>query len=255
MEAVRLAIAIPQRSADAGLRMQAIAFDLGDTLIEYAGLPPSWAQYYGEALTALAGHLGVTPHPGQIGRGSAVLRGYNTRLHPREREVSFATILAELLPCFGVTKAVDELACARAFFDVFRKRLHCFDDVKPALEGLKARGQKLGVFTDAAYGMPREFIIEDIQLAGLDGFFPAIFTSVDVGFRKPAAETLQRVARELGSKPRDLIHVGNEEKDVLAAKAAGCRSVVIDRNDQRPSWGQDRTIKSLLELWVERAWF
>ena len=26
--------------------MKAIAFDLGDTLVEYAGLPPSWVEHY-----------------------------------------------------------------------------------------------------------------------------------------------------------------------------------------------------------------
>lgn len=235
--------------------MPAIAFDLGDTLIEYAGLPPSWAQHYGEALTVLARFLGVVPHPGQIGRASAVLRGYNTRLHPREREVSFAAILAELRPCFGVTTAVDELACARAFFDIFRKRLRCFEDVRPALQGWKSRGRKLGVFTDSAYGMPRELVIEDIQTAGLEGFFHAVVTSVETGFRKPAAQTLQRVAQELDCTVRDMIYVGNEQKDIQAAKAAGCRSVLLDRADQRPSWGQDRTVKSLLELEGEQAEF
>jgi putative hydrolase of the HAD superfamily len=181
------------------------------------------------------------------------LRGYKTRLHPREREVSFATILAELLPCFGIAVAADELACARAFFGIFRKRLRCYEDVRPTLEGLKGRGQKIGVFTDVAYGMPRELVLEDIHAAALAGFFDAVVTSVETGFRKPAVQTLQRMAQELGCKPHEMVYVGNEQKDIQVARAAGCQSVLVDRTDQRPSWGQDRTVTSLLELWVERS--
>jgi putative hydrolase of the HAD superfamily len=218
-------------------------------------VPPSWEQNYRQALTLLAGHLGVTPHPGQLGRASAVLRSYNTRLHPREHEVPFAKILSELLPCFGVAGPVDELASARAFFEVYRQKLRCFDDSRPALEGLRGREKKIGVFTDAPYGMPRELVLEDVQAAGLAGMFDLFLTSVDTGVRKPSPQALRRVAHDLGCKTFAMTYVGNEQKDIEAAKAAGCRAVLIDRNDQRPAWGQDRTIRSLLELWVERGWF
>ncbi len=235
--------------------MDAVIFDLGDTLLEYEGVPPSWEQHYRDALTALAESLGVTPHPGQLGRGAAVLRTYNTRLHPREHEVPFTKILAELLPCFGVNRAVDELACARTFFRIFRQRLRCFDDSRPALEALRGRGKKIGVFTDAPYGMPTEFVLEDVRDAGLDGLFDVFLTSVDAGFRKPAPEALQRVAEALGCRPWTVMHVGNEKKDIDVARAFGCKAVLLDRHDRRPSWGQDRVIRSLLELWVEHGWF
>lgn len=235
--------------------MDAVVFDLGETLVEYAGLPPSWEQHYREALTALATSLGVTPHPGQLGRASAALRSYNTRLHPRENETTFGAILAELLPCFGLPGPADELACARTFFAIYRHRLRCFDDAQPALEGLRGRGKKIAIFTDTPYAMPRELVLEDVAAAGLDGTFDVFLTSVDLGVRKPSPQVLRHVAQELGCKTFAVTHVGNERKDVEAAQAAGCRSVLIDRSDQRPEWGQDRTIRSLQELWVEHGWF
>jgi len=59
----------------------------------------------------------------------------------------------------------------------------------------------------------------------------------------------------LGCRPAAILYVGNEQADVETAKAAGCRAVVIDRADQRPAWGQDRVVGSLMELWVEHSWF
>jgi hypothetical protein len=64
-----------------------VAFDLGDTLLEYEGIPFSWEAHYSEALQALAASLlrrGLTA--AEIAGGSAVLRRYNTRLNPRIEE-------------------------------------------------------------------------------------------------------------------------------------------------------------------------
>ena len=77
--------------------MKAIAFDLGDTLVEYAGVPLSWEAHYPEALGNLAAFLGLTTTPDRLARACAVLRRYNTRISPREGEVSFALILGEIM--------------------------------------------------------------------------------------------------------------------------------------------------------------
>lgn len=235
--------------------MDAVVFDLGGTLVDFTGPAPRWEQHYRDALSALAVSLGVTPHPGQLGRAASVLRGHNPRLHPRVDEVPFARILEELLPCFGVAGPVDALACARTFFQVYRQPLQCFDDTGPALEGLRTREKKIGVFAESAYGMPTELIREDAQLAGLDGLYDAFRTSVDTGYRKPSGESLYEFASLFGCRPSAILYVGNEQADVETAKAAGCKAVVIDRADQRPAWGQDRVIGSLMELWVEHGWF
>jgi HAD superfamily hydrolase (TIGR01549 family) len=235
--------------------MDAVVFDLGGTLVEYSWATPRWEQHYGDALRAMAGVLGVSPHPGQLGRASAVLRSHNPRLHPREHEVPFTRMLEELLPCFGVTGNVDTDACTVAFFDVYREPLQCCEDTVPAIEGLRSRKKRLGVFGDAAYGMPTRLLREDVRAAGLLEEFDVFLTSVDTGFRKPSGEALRRVAEALGCAPSGMMYVGDEEKDVATAKAAGCRAVIIDRRNQRPNWGQDRLIGNLQELWVEHGWF
>jgi putative hydrolase of the HAD superfamily len=228
--------------------MKAIAFDLGDTLVEYEGLPLSWESHYVEALANLASFLRLAPTPDQINRACAVLRRYNTRHHPRTNEVTFATILGDMLRCFDFDGAAEELPCAEAFFRIFRRRLRCFPEAGAALGSLQQQGIRIGVFTDVPYGMPRELVLEDVDEAALSGFFDTLLTSRDAGFRKPSPETLRLLATKLSCAPDEMAYVGNEKKDVEVARNFGCWSILIDRPAHGNNWGQDRTIRSLSEL-------
>jgi putative hydrolase of the HAD superfamily len=228
----------------------AVAFDLGDTLVEYEGLPLSWEAHYGAALASLTAELRLGATPDQIAQACGVLRRYNTRLQPRTNEVSFSTILRELLACFADERdvEVDEAIGAAAFFRVFRQRLRCFDDVRPTLTRLRAQRRRLGVFTDVPYGMPRALVLEDLAQTKLSDAFDMLLTSRDVGFRKPSPATLQALAERLGCGPKEMAYVGNERKDVEVARAFGCLSILLDRTGAGQEWGQDFTIRSLAEL-------
>ena len=228
--------------------MKAIAFDLGDTLVEYEGVPLNWEAHYPEALGGLAAFLGVTADSDRLARACAVLRRYNTRINPREEEVSFAVILGELVKSFDATVEADEVACARSFFRIFRQRLRCFPDTRAAIEALRRKNLKVGVFTDVPYGMPRQLVLEDVSGAGLEDSFDVLMTSRDAGFRKPSVATLGSLARMLNCSAHEIAYVGNEKKDVEVAQAFGCYSILIDRKRHGSDWGQHRTITSLFEL-------
>lgn len=226
--------------------MKAVAFDLGDTLVEYEGLPLSWEKHYSAALGNLARQMDVPITPETISAGCEILRRYNTRIYPRTREVNFEVILSELLTRFGGDRSgVSEKSCAEAFFRIFRQRLRCFSDTRPALARLREAGWHIGIFTDVPYGMGSELVREDLLLAGLADDFDVLITSRDVGWRKPEIKTLQALAEALGSSAEEMAYVGNERKDVEVARAFGCRSVCLDRTRSNPDWGQDRTIESL----------
>lgn len=228
--------------------MRAIAFDLGDTLVEYEGLPLSWEQHYPAALASLAESLGISPTDSKITAAAAILRRYNTRIHPRTEEVAFSTILREICGAFGVATPVEEEPSAAAFFRIFRQRLRCFPDTRIALDRLRQQGIKIGVFTDVPYGMPRELVVADVAEASLHDSIDVLLTSRDAGFRKPSPVGLRMVAEALDCRAPDLVHVGNEPKDVEVARALGCESILIDRHRHGKDWGQDRTINSLTEL-------
>ncbi len=228
--------------------MKALAFDLGDTLVEYEGLPPSWVDHYPDALAALGRSIGLPLSAKQTESCVAILNTYNTRLTPREVEVGFSEILQKILACLKFNGTPDEIACAKAFFSVFRGRLRAFPDSLPALRRLSQQNFRIGVFTDVPYGMPRALVEEDIQLSGLSDLLGVVVTSGDAGFRKPRPETLQALANRLECVPSGMAYIGNERKDVEAALAFGCKAVLLDRLQQNPDWGQHRTIHSLAEL-------
>ncbi len=228
--------------------MTALAFDLGDTLVEYEGLPSSWEAHYPHALARLAAYVKVLPAPEALDAAQSILRRYNTRLKPRQVEVPFSWILTQLLESLGVAASPDELRCAEAFFSVFRQRLRSFPDAIPLLHRARARGQKIGIFTDVPYGMPRELVMEDVAVSGLSGLIDVLITSREAGYRKPSPQALQALPIALGCARAEMAYVGNERKDVQAALAFGCEAVLLARDGSRPCWGQHRTISSLCEL-------
>lgn len=228
--------------------MRVLAFDLGDTLVEYEGLPLNWVDHYPAALKRLATFLEVRATQGQEDEAVAVLRRYNTRLAPRETEPPFAQLLGELCAVLGATPPADPVGAAGAFFAVFRSRLRPFPEARAVLEALKAGGARVAVFTDVPYAMPRSLVLEDLAAAGLGGLPDLVATSGDVGFRKPSPRPLAYLAEKLGAAPGEMTYVGNEEKDVRAAEAYGCASVLLVRAGPPPAWGQGRTIASLSEL-------
>jgi putative hydrolase of the HAD superfamily len=224
------------------------AFDLGDTLVEYAGLPLSWEEHYPAALAALARHCGFAATRDFLSSGIDVLRRHNTRLIPRVHEVAFRDILVELIAARAAPTELNEIECARAFFAPFRQRLRCMPETGVALRTLRARGARIAVLTDVPYGMPRSLVEEDVQESGISDAIDLLATSRDVGFRKPDRRTLDYLMSRMNTEPGATVYVGNERKDVEAALASGCEAVLFDPRRQMPAWGQHRTIARLTEL-------
>ena len=75
-----------------------------------------------------------------------------------------------------------------------------------------------------------------------------LLTSVEVGWRKPAAAGFLALAERLGTSVGQMLFVGNEAKDVLGAVQAGARSVFLDHERRATDYGQSNTIHSLTEV-------
>ena len=247
----------PSPEAGGGLpggrrKFEGVGFDLGETLVEYSGVPLDWQREYSKALAAVASLWGGHLSPAQIEAGSAVLRRYNTRLAPRRHEVESAAVFAELLDVLGVPHEdarplLD--AATDAFFGVFQRRARAFPDVSATLTALAAARTSVGVLTDVPYGMPRRLVLRDLSVAGLDALAGSLLTSGEAGVRKPDPAGFEALARHLGCSAQAMLFVGDEQKDVAGAKAAGMTAALLWRRDLPiPSWGQDLTFTSLAQL-------
>jgi len=165
-----------------------------------------------------------------------VLEHYNTRLEPRVREVPERVVFSEVTTALGFP-AGDRQMVADAFFACFQRRVTAYPETLAVLRHLRRLSVDVGVLTDVPYGMERARVEANLTAAGLGGLITALLTSVDVGHRKPASAGFLRLAAELGVPVAHLLYVGNEEKDIEGANRAGARSVLIDRENRRPSWG------------------
>jgi putative hydrolase of the HAD superfamily len=115
-----------------------------------------------------------------------------------------------------------------AFSDPAGYRL--FDDVRPALEALAARGITLGVVSNF------EPWLEDVlALEGVDHLFAAVAISGKLGVAKPDPEIFRVALAEAGADPAATLHVGDQPvNDVAAARAVGITPVLIDRFARHP---------------------
>jgi putative hydrolase of the HAD superfamily len=137
-----------------------------------------------------------------------------------------------------------ELADAlfEAFSDPAAYRL--FDDVRPALDELAARGIKLGVVSNF------EPWLEDIlDLQGIGDRFAAVAISGKLGVAKPDPEIFKAALTEAGADPEATVHVGDQPvNDVAAARAVGITPVLIDRYARHPETDGAHRVEDLLEL-------
>lgn len=101
-----------------------------------------------------------------------------------------------------------------------------FPDAPPALSELRSRGLKLVCVSnwDCSLGA----VLERCGLAGdLDG----AVSSAEAGARKPDPAIFGPALRLAGCAPEQALHVGDTpEEDVAAARAAGIRVLLIDRD-------------------------
>lgn len=126
---------------------------------------------------------------------------------------------AELLSGqLGVEISVEEL--------VESVRMRAYPDAKPALRELRERDLKLVVVSN--WDISLETVLERCGLAGLlDG----AISSAGAGARKPDPAIFVPALALAGCEAGEVVHVGDtEEEDVEAARAAGIRVLLLDRD-------------------------
>ena len=226
--------------------IKAITFDLGDTLIYYDGVALNWSRHYVNALTVGFERSGVDPQAQKIGECKEVLRRFNTRITPRDKEYSAVEIFRQI----GVVVGANESQQKRImdeFFAYFQRKSKIYSDTVGSLTKIKASGLAIGILTDVAYGMPKENVQSDV--AAIVSLIDVLLTSVDVGFRKPSPIGYTKLADSLEIDIDQMIYVGNEEKDILGANRAGvAASILINRSGTALDYGQSMTFPNLDEM-------
>ena len=98
-------------------------------------------------------------------------------------------------------------------------------DVKDSLQRLKSAGFRMVTLTNSAPSS----VTRQLKNAGLTDFFERSFSVDAVKKYKPAAETYQHVARELGVATAGLRMIAAHAWDVHGALRAGCAAAFVSR--------------------------
>ena len=124
-------------------------------------------------------------------------------------------------------------------------RITLMDGAKETLERLRKAGAVHDVYTHR--GTSSEPILERL---GILGYFREVVTSA-AGFPgKPSGEAIRYLMNKYGMQPEDTWYVGDRSIDVLCAKDAGVRAILLLPEDSPviPTGYEDRIVRSLNEI-------
>ena len=137
-------------------------------------------------------------------------------------------------------RALDHAAVRAAMLDALA--FATFPDVLPALRELRDRGLRLVVVSNWDCSLP-----EWLDRCGIGELVNGSVSSAVVGEAKPAPAVYEAGLRLAGCDAAEALFVGDSvENDVLGARAAGLRAVLVQRAGDPPLGVA--TVRSLAEL-------
>lgn len=120
--------------------------------------------------------------------------------------------------------------------------------VVPALEALHARGLRLVVVSNA-----NGTLLAHMERLGMTAHFDSVLDSHDEGVEKPDPRFFEIALERCGARKETTIHVGDlYYVDVIGARNAGLRGVLLDEANLRPDADCPR-VRSLEELVAQIA--
>ena len=121
------------------------------------------------------------------------------------------------------------------------------DGVRPALTAIRDHGLTLVVVSNA-----NGTLRAHMDRIGLSAHVDVVIDSQDEGVEKPDPRLFEIALERARARPESTIHVGDlYQVDVVGARAAGLRAVLLDETELHPDADCDR-VASLAEL-VERV--
>ena len=208
--------------------LRAVLFDLDGTLIDSA-------EDLGRAANAMRAARGLTPLPlaqyrPHGGSGARGMLGQAFAIEPGQ-------------------PAYDELK--REFLDRYEVLMYdstrAFDGIAAELSGLAAGGLAWGIVTNKA----ERFALPLTRALRLDA--QVVVGGDTTGHAKPHPAPLFEAARRLGIAPAGCLYVGDDERDVIAGRAAGMATAVaawgyLGPGADHSRWGADIVLAEPGEL-------
>ena len=210
--------------------MKAVLFDLDGTLIDSA------PQLVG-ALNQLRQQYDLPPIPFLVGRpyashGAAGL--LKAGFSMEKNDPLFDARVQEFLDIYK---------------EVFNLNMQCMEGIEELINTLNLRKISWGIMTNKA----RKFAQPIVSSHPLLKSAACLIAGDDVSMPKPSPEGLIKASQMLSIEPSDIIYLGDDRRDVMAANDAGMVSMAarygyLEVGDDAKSWGAQYIIDKPSEL-------
>jgi N-acetyl-D-muramate 6-phosphate phosphatase len=207
-------------------RADVVLFDLDGTLIDSA-----------PDLAATVNHMRLT-------------RGLTEVDYPRLRARVGSGARGMLLEAFDKKPGDAEYETMRQeFMTLYAERLldttRVFEAMEPVLQTLEAQGVRWGIVTNKNARMAEHIA----QGLGLHVRHAVLIGGDTTPHAKPHPAPLLEAARRIGVDPLQCVYVGDDERDVLAGRAAGMATLAaawgyLGVGESVHAWGADAVIES-----------
>jgi phosphoglycolate phosphatase len=210
-------------------KFQAVLFDLDGTLLDTA---PDMVN----ALDSLRREEGLDPLPYETVR-AVVSHGA-----ARMVTLGFPSAGSDQFPLLQ-----------KRFLDIYRGALSLktrfFPGMEAVLDDIAERGMKSGIVTNKAAWLT-EPLLQELNIRQR---FACVVSGDTLPQRKPQPEPLLHAAKLAEVSPQDCIYVGDAERDVQAARAAGMPALVANygylrEDEDTRAWGGDAYLESPADL-------
>ena len=241
-------------------RLRAAIFDLGGTLVDFAGEGETWWDVERRAFARA--HAFLTEHHAEAAwepffeRIKQINDAYWVRATAGEQSFVVDHVVRDACAEMGLEP--DEAlvrGCVDAFCAVVADACWPFPESRATLEAMRARGLKVGLISNTMVsGRVHQ---EDMRRFGLLEHFDHTIFSGDVGLWKPDRRIFELSLEALGVAPDEAFFVGDRiVDDVGGAQGAGLRAVLrrseradVDYGDPRAaSIRPDAQIATIGEL-------
>ena len=222
------------------MRFDAVFFDSGDTIFNYAGLggipdpTPQETDARRPARTAALLHaFGYHVSESLIAEKLAGLKG--PLIQSLGHAYTHENLIQALYTTLGLPERPEEILCVTEAYSGPRYRSWLFPDVHDVLSQLRDAGVYVGLIANTDW--PGWIMDRVFRGVGLSSFFGVRIYSGDEGIAKPDPRIFHLAAERSEFTGRRLLYVGNSiEADILGARDAGW-PVVLFRSTDRTSNG------------------
>jgi phosphoglycolate phosphatase len=211
--------------------LRAVLFDLDGTLLDTA---PDLCS----AINRVVRELGEPEVPLSRLR-EVVSKGGRAMLAvalPSRTEAEREALLPAFLAHYGEALAVDS---------------EVFAGVADLLVAIEARGLRWGIVTNKPEGLARGVV----SAFGWKDRCAVLVGGDTLAHRKPHPEPLLHACRALSLQPDEVVYVGDDLRDIEAARAAGIVSIAAlwgyrEPGDDPSQWGADHGLADARDLWA-----